>query len=269
VDWTKILENSLGPLLGSFAGAAAALSSLWIKESLDRKRSVQEWFEEEIALKPADTVVELLHRWTHIILHQGSQSSLRVDFLSLPHLEIVRLQRILRSPALDRMFYTLCGVVFEIGPNVIDEDRRIIDWNHIATEVVFLRDVVLELQSQLLRERISRKADVEQLYRKKEISAIRARVECHVETWRPDKMFRMEPRISDMVADVSRFYQRLPDSSSPLRLTVDEAIALRDECGQLLERVKHADFFSMQTQVDGLARVYSSLDQIARGAPDK
>ena len=74
---------------------------------------MQEWFEREYVFGAINPFLELLQRWVHMILHEEAQSSLKVEFFSLPHLEITRVNSLLRSPSLDRMFYVLANVVYQ------------------------------------------------------------------------------------------------------------------------------------------------------------
>jgi hypothetical protein len=184
VDWLKLVENSAGPLVGSFAGAAAALSSLWLKEHLDRKRQIQEWFEQEYVFGGIDLLVELLQRWKHMISHQESQRFLNVDFSSLPHLTITRLSSLIRTMSLETHFYVLAGVVQLIGVDVLPAERRLIDWGRIIDEVHFLEETLMDLQFALLTVTIHTKSEIKIIHKLEQVANIRDRLEKHIAIWK-------------------------------------------------------------------------------------
>jgi len=239
MDWSKVLENSLGPLFGSFAGAAAALSSLWIRDWLDRRRSVQEWFEQEYVLGAINPLIELLQRWTQMILHEGSQPSLRVDFSTLPHLEITRLDGILRASSLNRLFYLLSGIVHLIGADFEGVKRPAIDWPHITSRISLLQIAIMDLQTQLLAVRISRKANIARLHLRKEIAAIGRQIEDQAEDLSKDhEVFRLRAEVSQSFEELADFHHRLEDAMAS-GLTRETVIALRNELRTLAERRTH------------------------------
>jgi hypothetical protein len=184
VDWLKLVENSAGPLVGSFAGAAAALSSLWLKEHLDRKRQIQEWFEQEYVFGGIDLLVELLQRWKHMISHKESQRFLNVDFSSLPHLTITRLSSLIRTMSLETHFYVLAGVVQLIGVDVLPAERRLIDWGRIIDEVHFLEETLMDLQFALLTVTIHTKSEIKIIHKLEQVANIRDRLEKHIAIWK-------------------------------------------------------------------------------------
>ena len=259
MDWNKVLENSVGPLFGSFAGAGAALSSLWIKDRLDRSRSVQEWFEQKYVLGAINPVIELLQRWTQMILHQESQTSLRVDFLELPHLEITRLNSILRTSSFNSLFYLLSNIVFQTGANIEDDDGPVIDWAHIAGKIQLLLITIMELQSQLLAVRISRKTDIARLHLRKEIAAVRHRIDDQmVGLLKGYDVFRLRTETSQAFKELANWRQRLRDSMTS-GSTPAMATALRDELNTLKEKAKREILpHSMQDNLDVLSGL---LDQ--------
>jgi hypothetical protein len=228
VDWLRLVENSAGPLVGSFAGAAAALSSLWLKERLDRKRLIQEWFEQEYVWGAINPLIELLNRWTHMILHQDSQPSLSVEFSTLPNLELVRLSSLLKTDALERMFYVSSGIVNDIGRNIHDYERPLIDWPHIVGDIAFLRDIMVELQSELLTVMIHKKLDVTKLHKQRNVAAIRERLEKHVEVWKTTEPFRLRTEISGWLKESTEIHQLLNDLLAKSEITLEDATGLRD-----------------------------------------
>lgn len=231
---------------------------------MERRRSVQEWFEQQYVLGAIDPLIAILHRWMHMIVHRESQPSLRVDFSLLPHLEISRLNTILRSSSFDQLFYLLSSVVYLIGASVEDEDRSQIDWPHITSEIAFLQDVITDLQSELLKLRIRSKAEVTNLYLRKEIVDIRYRIEQRVRSFKPNEIFRLNAESSQLLSEIKFFYQRAQESCS----TLASAIGFRDEFNGWAEQTRKSGVLhaSMLSKVD---EVCNSLDHLVNGFQDR
>ena len=237
----KLVQNSAGPLLGSFAGAAAALSSLWLKEYLDRKRLVQEWFEQEYVWGAINPLIELLQRWLYMLIHRDSLRSLRVEYSALPYLQITRLATLLRTGSLSRMFYVLSAAMYAITENFKDEERQLMDWQHTSGEIAFLRDLMLSLQSELLTIKVYKKADVATIHKRESIAALRARIDKHLETSKANnKMVKLRDEVSEWKQGITSIQDDLRELTGEGEITLEAATAMRDRCKGLEDELKHS-----------------------------
>jgi hypothetical protein len=173
-----------------------------------------------------------------MILHEESLHSLRVDFSALPHLEITRLNSVLRSPSVDRIFYTLANIVQLSGAEVHDEDRPLIDWARVANEVTFLQDAIISLQSHLLNTRIRRKADVTKLHLRSGIASVRLLIEDHVAHWEITTIFRLRADAAGLFKDLEHASNRIRELTRP-DMTLQTMTALRGEFDDWINKLQN------------------------------
>jgi hypothetical protein len=164
LQWAHILES----LIGTFAGALVALCSMWIKERIDRRKAVQDWFEQYYITEGLDPVLHYLSLSQHFMLmnprSMENKESLK-GFLGDPPLQA--LQRVGDLVQRGKLAGTLGALVFSLA-GVRPGEREFTIYHLPAVNNVIL-DLLVNLDSlrrHLIGVRVKRKGDIYRLYEK-------------------------------------------------------------------------------------------------------
>jgi hypothetical protein len=73
IDWNKVIESAIGPLLGTLIGGGITIATLGIKESFDRRRSIQIWFEQTYITEGVNVLIGYLQFISFYLLKRGGK----------------------------------------------------------------------------------------------------------------------------------------------------------------------------------------------------
>jgi hypothetical protein len=181
VNWIEIIKATFGPLIG----AAIALAAIWIKESLDRKRSIQDWFEKSYIEEGVDRLISWVLLMEFMLMDIQNFGSSKTPLTSddvqmVPTESIIKLQTIFQT----EIFTNLFPALYVSVKSLTEEDGDPDEINGIINVAHVLHDGLFELRAELLKLKIHRKGEVYDISGRPEIKSALAETESKVETAR-------------------------------------------------------------------------------------
>lgn len=165
------IESIIGPVIG----AVVAVSAIWVKEFLDRRKNSQVWFDQTYIRQGIDRLLEylrlydvqlvlLLHGRDVLLLNEDMSSSADASGFSkpLPIEAMIRVETLLKTEAYTQIASLLPGnVTFIIS---VPFEKRSTDL--LEQKIKFIRtayESLMSVRQELLNVRIKRKSQVHSL----------------------------------------------------------------------------------------------------------
>jgi hypothetical protein len=167
VDWAKVIETILGPLIG----AAVALVAIWLKEIYDRRRELQTWYEEHYLREGLDRITSHIMAVEYCLNANPDDPAVPEEVLKLPVEAITRIQVALQSDVFTQAIPMLHWAtkypslkdtpVFKARQALTQDLRRLID----------------ELRKEMLKADIKRKTGVYDIANRPRIKQLNAQID--------------------------------------------------------------------------------------------
>ncbi|HEY3103260.1 MAG TPA: hypothetical protein VGJ69_06685 [Pyrinomonadaceae bacterium] len=197
MSWLELVKTTFGPLVG----AAIALAAIWIKEFAERKRAIQDWYEESYIEDGVDHLISyaLLMEFTLMDIQsfEKGKSFLAHDEIQMvPTKSIVKLQTVLQT----EVFTILFPALFISVRTLSEEDAEPEEVKAIIGVAHELHAGLFDLRKELLKIKVKRKAEIYGISQKPEILSALARTETKVEEARmrvvevEDKLMKSDDR---------------------------------------------------------------------------
>jgi hypothetical protein len=166
VDWNKVIESAIGPLLGTLIGGGLTIISLYFKERFDRKKEVQSWFEQQYITKGLDVLlsyIQLSSIHLHTKIMKGSEAELDQTGLGRPPSEAII--RVISLTSYGSITGVMTEIVFTLE-NVLCKETNSEKLKALNELLDSLISYFYVLRSELRKIALRRKADVYDLWEK-------------------------------------------------------------------------------------------------------
>ena len=103
MDWAEVVKTVVGPLVGG----AIALSAIWIKESFDRRRALQTWYEDQYIRGGIDPLISYFMTMHFALFEYENDDWAPKELIHMPIEALTRVQTVLRTEVFTAMLPTL------------------------------------------------------------------------------------------------------------------------------------------------------------------
>lgn len=166
INWSRILESAIGPLLGTILGGLIAVISIYLKEVFDRRRAIQAWYEQRYIFDGVDVVMAYVMATQYRLMEQAFDFTFLqdVELQPLPLDALNRLTTILHIPELTSLIVLLNSTLDKPMHPRIKEG--------LARFTVLTQTCVFTLQHILLRTRIKKKSNIYKISERKDTKEV-------------------------------------------------------------------------------------------------
>ena len=168
INWSRIVESAIGPLLGTILGGLIAVIGIYLKEVFDRRRAIQSWYEQRYIFDGVDLVMAYVMSTQYRLMEQAFDLAFLQDVKlePLPLDALNRLVTILHTPELT----SLIGLL----NSALDKPMHPRIKEGLAQFTVLTQTCVFTLQQILIRVRVKRKSDIYKISERKDTKAVLA-----------------------------------------------------------------------------------------------